>query len=191
LKELDLGVTFSRNMKFSNHIKIHVNKATGILSQLKRSFRYWTLDTCRTLYCAYVRPHLEYAPVVWSPPSKKDARLQEKVQRRATKLVPRIRNWRNEDRLAVLGLTSLHERRLRGDLIQLFKLVNGINEVNLVTSGMSCPPKSQMLSLSTSLRIATTTSGQLTKLLLHNQLTYLMNFSLLFIFFFTTCIINF
>ncbi len=105
MKELDLGVTFSRNMKFSNHIKIHVNKATGILSQLKRSFRYWTLDTCRTLYCAYVRPHLEYAAVVWSPPSKKDARLLEKVQRRATKLVPRIRNWRYKDRLAVLRLT--------------------------------------------------------------------------------------
>jgi len=139
--------------------------------------------------------------------------------------VPRIRNWRYEDRVAVLGLTSLHERRLRGDLIQLFKLVNGINEVTWVnprstaahslnpappeaimrgdclvslllnvckgpthsqtgwsTSGMPCPPKSQMLCLSTSLRIATTTSGQLTKL--HNQLTYLMNFSLLFIFFF-------
>jgi len=130
--EKDLRVTFSRNFKFSNHIKIQVNKATGILGQLKRSFRFWTLDTFRTIYCAYVRPHLEYAAVVWSPLSKKDARLLEKVQRRATKLVPRIRNWRFEDRLAALGLTSLHERRLRGDLIQLFKLVNGINEVNWV-----------------------------------------------------------
>jgi len=141
--EKDLGVTFSRNLKFSNHIKIQVNKATGILGQLKRSFRYWTLDTCRTLYCAYVRPHLEYAAVVWSPPSKKDARLLEKVQRRATKLVPRIRNWRYEDRLAVLGLTSLHERRLRGDLIQLFKLVNGINEVNWVNPPVNCSSLSQ------------------------------------------------
>ncbi len=119
--EKDLGVTFARNMKFSIHIKNQVNRATGILGQLKRSFRYWTLDTCRTLYCTYVRPHLEYAAVVWSTPSKKDAKMLELVQRRATKLVPRIRNWRYEDRLAVLGLTTLHERRVRGDLIQMFK----------------------------------------------------------------------
>jgi len=126
--EKDLGVTFARNLKFSIHIKNQVNRATGILGQLKRSFRYWTLDTCRTLYCTYVRPHLEYAAVVWSTPSKKDAKML--VQRRATKLVPRIRNWRYEDRLAVLGLTTLHERRVRGDLIQMFKLTKGINEVS-------------------------------------------------------------
>ncbi|RNA05247.1 hypothetical protein BpHYR1_039305 [Brachionus plicatilis] len=50
--EKDLGVTFS------------LNRATGIIGQLKRSFRYGTIDPCRTLSCAYVRPHLEYAAVV-------------------------------------------------------------------------------------------------------------------------------
>jgi ribonuclease P/MRP protein subunit RPP40 len=55
--------------------------------------------------------------------------MLELVQRWATKLVPRIRNWRYEDRLAVLGLTTLHERRVRGDLIQMFKLTKGTNEV--------------------------------------------------------------
>jgi len=58
------------------------------------------------------------------------------------------------------------------------------------TSGMPCPPKSQMLSPSTSLRIATTTSGQPTKLLLHNQLTCLMNFSRLFIYFFFLLLVS-
>jgi hypothetical protein len=91
--EKDLGVTFSRNLKFSNHIKIQVNKATGILGQLKRSFRYWTLDTCRILYCAYLILYI------------KDARLLEKVHRRTTRLEPHIRNWRYKDRLAVLRLT--------------------------------------------------------------------------------------
>ena len=141
--EKDLGVTFSRNLKFSIHIKNQVNRATGILGQLKRSFRYWTLDTCRTLYCAYVRPHLEYAAVVWSTPSKKDAKMLELVQRRATKLVPRIRNWRYEDRLAVLGLTTLHERRVRGDLIQMFKLTKGINEVSWVNPPVHASSLSQ------------------------------------------------
>ena len=43
--EKDLGVTLSRNLKFSTHIRIQANKATAILGQLKRTFRYWTIDT--------------------------------------------------------------------------------------------------------------------------------------------------
>ncbi|RNA24050.1 RNA-directed DNA polymerase from mobile element jockey-like [Brachionus plicatilis] len=37
-----------------------------------------------------------------------------------------------EDRLAVLSLTPIHERRVRGDLIQMFKLTKDINEVGWV-----------------------------------------------------------
>jgi hypothetical protein len=141
--EKDLGVTFDRNLKFSSHIRIQANKANRILGQLRRTFRFWTIDTCKTLYCAYVRPHLEYASSVWSPSSKRDIRALETVQRRATKLVPRIRNWSYEDRLTVLGLTPLHERRIRGDLIQLFKFNNGFNEVSWVNPLVQCSSLSQ------------------------------------------------
>jgi hypothetical protein len=58
------------------------------------------------------KTHLEYAAVVWSPPSKKNMRLLETVQRRATKLVPRIRNWKYVDRHAK-GIRG-HTRRLSG-----------------------------------------------------------------------------
>jgi hypothetical protein len=128
--EKDLGVTFSRNLKFSAHVKTQANRASAILGQLKRTFRFWTIETCRNLYCAFVRPHLEYAAPAWSLTSKKDLRTLESVQRRATKLVPRLKNWSYEDRLAVMGLSSIHDRRVRGDLIQLFKLVNGKNDVS-------------------------------------------------------------
>jgi len=85
--EKDLGVALSSNLKFSSHIRAQANKAVAILGQLRRTFRFWTDTTFRTLYCAYVRPHLEYAAVVWSPHTKKDCNILEKVQRRATKLV--------------------------------------------------------------------------------------------------------
>jgi ribonuclease P/MRP protein subunit RPP40 len=128
--EKDLGVTLSRNLKFSTHIRIQANKATAILGQLKRTFRFWTIATCRTLYCAFVRPHLEYAAAVWSPHSKKDIKILESVQRRATKLVSRYDNWSYADCLAVFGLTTLQERRVRGDMIQLFKFNRGVNEAS-------------------------------------------------------------
>jgi ribonuclease P/MRP protein subunit RPP40 len=122
--EKDLGVTFSSNLKFFAHVKTQANRASAILGQLKRTFRFWTIETCRNLYCAFVRPHLEYAAPAWSLTSKKDLRTLESVQRRATKLVPRLKNWSYEDRLAVKGLSSIRDRRVRGDFIQLFKLVN-------------------------------------------------------------------
>ena len=38
----------------------------------------------KRLYTNYVRSHLEYAEAVWMPYAKKDKRILEKIQRRAT-----------------------------------------------------------------------------------------------------------
>jgi len=88
--DTEKDLTFSSNLKFTNHIRTQANRAMSILGQLKRTFRYWTIDICRTLYCVFVRPHLEYAAVVWSAPNKKNMNLLETVQRRAIKIVPNI-----------------------------------------------------------------------------------------------------
>jgi len=46
----------------------------------------------------------------------------ERVQRTATKLVPQLTKFNYEERLQKLGLTTLKERRQRGDMIEVFKL---------------------------------------------------------------------
>ena len=49
----------------------------------------------------------------------------EKVQRWATKLVKKIRNETYEERLLILGLPSIEEWILRGDMIETYKLLTG------------------------------------------------------------------
>ena len=60
---------------------------------------------------------------------KKDIASIETVQRRATKLIGELKNLSYEERLRHLKLTTLEERRLRGDLIEQFKIVKNIDKV--------------------------------------------------------------
>ena len=57
-----------------------------------------------------------------------DIILLESVQRRMTKMIEGIRNFSYEKKLKVLKLHSLERRRVRGDLIEIFKWVKGFNK---------------------------------------------------------------
>ena len=54
----------------------------------------------------------------------------ERVQRKATKMIPEIRNHSYQQRLKDLKLISLVQRRLRGQLIEVFKYLNRFNNVS-------------------------------------------------------------
>ena len=74
---------------------------------------------------------LEYCTVVWSPSLVRDIDILEKVQRRFTKRLPGLQNLTYHQRLASLNLESLELRRLRSDLIFAYKLVFGLQNVNV------------------------------------------------------------
>ena len=85
---------------------------------------------CIKLYKQYVRPHLEYCAQAWSPWLEQDKKALEKVQERAVKMVSGLQSNNYKDRLKELGLQSLEDRRVRGDMIQVWKILHNYDNLN-------------------------------------------------------------
>ena len=95
----DLGVTFDPKLNFNHHIYEITHKATKILGILKRTFIFLNKKPFPLLYKSLIRPHLEYANVIWYPKYKYQSISVERVQRRATKLLMDTRHMTYTQRL--------------------------------------------------------------------------------------------
>ena len=82
------------------------------------------------LYCQFCRPHLDYCAQAYSPWTKADSDLIESVQERAVRMVSGLKGKTYEERLKEVGLTTLAERRVRGDHIQVWKTLHRKDAVN-------------------------------------------------------------
>ena len=97
------------------------------------------------IYKVFIRPHLEYAVTSWAPWHKKDIDILEKIQHRATRRMSDVHGAYHE-RLDQLGLTTLEERRTRGDAIEVFKYLRGFLDVNketIFTTNTAIQPKTR------------------------------------------------
>ena len=120
----DLGVMISNDCLPGAQCALAAKKANQVLGQVSRSFSCKNKDVMLQIYKVFIRPHLEYAVTSWSPWQRKDVETLEKIQHRATRRMSDVRGTYPE-RLQQLQLTTLEERRTRGDAIEVFKHVKG------------------------------------------------------------------
>ena len=78
--EKDLGVLISRDLKVADQCNKAAKKAMRVLGMVKRNFKSLNEESLKTIYCSYIRPHLEYCIQAWSPYYRKDIQTLEKVQ---------------------------------------------------------------------------------------------------------------
>ena len=138
-EEKDLGVIIDMELTFEEHMASKIKKANGIMGLIRRTFSFLDAETFKTLYTSFVRPHLEYANQVWSPFLRKHIKMVESVQERATKLVDGMQTMEYGERLQKLGLPTLHHRRERGDMIQVWKHFHSYDQATLSTNFRPLP----------------------------------------------------
>ena len=128
--EKDLGFNMDVKFDFGEHIKASLAKANKMIAWVSRNVICKDKVVMSVIYRCLVRPHLEYCVQCWCPtPRFGNWELIlsiEKIQRKFTRLVNDIGTLSYGDRLKSLHLTTLAERRMRGDLIETFKILRGL-----------------------------------------------------------------
>ena len=128
--EKDIGFWLTDNLSPSTHVHKARNKALGEISRIRRNFSYIDKRAFCLLYNQRVRPHLDHGMAACPPSTSADSKLLEAVQSKATALVFGLKNLNSEERRRKLGLMKLEERRERGDLIEVFKILKGHTRID-------------------------------------------------------------
>ena len=119
-----MGVIIDNELKYHVYAASATKKANQVLGIIKKSYYTRDAKTMPTLYKSMVRPHLEYGNAIWGPFC--NIGMVESVQKHATKLIDTLKHKPYEDRLIALDLPSMTYRCKRGDMILMYKLINGL-----------------------------------------------------------------
>ena len=122
--EKDLGVLVPYDLKSYANCDKNASQANLALVTLKRIFGQFDGRTFHIIFNSFIRPHLEYGNIVFPPSLQKDKDTLERIQRRATKSVRGLKFKPYEERLKSLNLCLLEYRRLRGDILMNYSILN-------------------------------------------------------------------
>ena len=128
--EKDIGFWVSNDLSTTTHVHKARARALGEIARIKRNFSCIDKRAFCVLYNQRVRPHLDYGMTACPPDSAAESKLLERVQAKATALVHGLRGLNSEERRKKLGLMTLVERRERGDLIEVFKILKGLTRID-------------------------------------------------------------
>ena len=160
-QEKDLGVVTHNSLLWNEQIKASICKANKMICWITRNLIIRDQKVMISIYKTLIRPHLEYCVQLWNPIAAHGSwgiiLELEAVQRRFTRLIDEVGTLPYSRRLEILNLTTLAERRIRGDLIEAFKSISGIakygsNIFNVSRSGLNLVSNSRCNKGSTKVR---------------------------------------
>ena len=122
-----LGLVLKSDLKWNEHIKEIVSKASKQLNIMKNLQYRLDRETLEVIYTSFIRPLLEYGNVVWDNCAQTDEKLLEDLQLTAARIVSgAMRTTPNEKLYEETGWETLAKRRERSKLIIMYKIVHGL-----------------------------------------------------------------
>ena len=97
-----------------------------MLGMINRAFKYKTKEVLKR-YKSLVR--LDYCIQAWRPFKQKYIDLLESIQRKMSRIIPELRHLDYPSRLRILKITTLETRRVRADLLEVLKIINGLDSI--------------------------------------------------------------
>lgn len=82
------------------------------------------------LYETRVQSHLQYCMWHWSPYLSKDIAELGGVHRKSTRMIKDTERLSYDQRLKRWGLFTIKRRLVRGDMIKVYKILNGLEKIN-------------------------------------------------------------
>ena len=125
-EEKDLGVMVTDDLKVAKQCNKAASRGNQKLGMIRRTFTCKNKDIIIKLYKSIVRPSLDYCVQAWRPHLRKDIEVLERVQKRATRMITECRGKDYEKRLECVNLTTLEMRRERADMLEVYKIMNGL-----------------------------------------------------------------
>ena len=87
--------------------------------------KHLAVPTFVLLYTSMVRSHLDYCSSAWVPYKKGDTEALQKLQKKATNILPALKRLPYSERLKACQIPTLHCRCIRGDMIENYKIITG------------------------------------------------------------------
>ncbi len=124
-QEKYLSVITDDMLAFEEQCDKSISAANKMLFTMRHTFTFIDEKTMLQLYKPLVRSRLEYGVEIWNRNLKRLIKEVEAVQRRATRMIPSIKDLPYEECLRKLKLPTLVYRRKRGEMIQTYKYMHG------------------------------------------------------------------
>ena len=128
--EKDIGFWITEDLSPTTHVHKARSRALGEICRIRRNFTHIDKRAFCLLYNQQIRPHLDHGMAACPPSTSAESKILESVQSKATAMVHGLKHLNSEERRKKLGLMKLEERRERGDLIEVFKILKGHTRID-------------------------------------------------------------
>ena len=138
-----LGVIIDSKLSFSYHLSRIISKITHKLILFQQIRPFLNIDSSKRFYINYIRPLLEYCPVLLCSLSKTQAIQIEKLQNKALRIVTN-QDYSNSSSMIrqYLNIPTLESRRTALLLIKTFDIINGnITSLKYTNLKINSPPR--------------------------------------------------